>query len=146
LSVLLQPVLILAFAPGTAQDMDMGSAAGAFEHAGDEDFVGPEDSAADRAGSLPVAVEAVDAASDVHEPVFAPVEGGEGRGFDQFAFVELGRTDRAGLGGAGEAFASGPDVFPPSVAVMAKGRSFYPYVEKESITEPEEGGGGDDKK
>jgi hypothetical protein len=69
--------------------MDMGTAAGPFEHAGYQDFIVFQDSAADRADPGPIAVEAVDAASYVHEPVLAAVKRREGRRFDQFSFVQF---------------------------------------------------------
>jgi hypothetical protein len=51
--------------------MNMG-AAGPLEHPGDKDFVVFKESAADRAGTFPIAPDAVDAAPYVHKPVLSP--------------------------------------------------------------------------
>jgi hypothetical protein len=88
-------------------------AAGAFKHPGDEDVVFPKPGAADRADPVPSAVEAVNAASYVHKPVFSPIKRRESRRFDQFAPIQFGGAYRAGVGGAGVAFSRSFASAPP---------------------------------
>ena len=56
-----------------AQNMHVGTTAGAFKKAGDEDLILMENNSADRTYAVPVSVEAVNTASDMHEPVLAAV-------------------------------------------------------------------------
>ena len=67
--------------------MYMGTAAGAFKQAGNEDFVFSENYAADRAYPGSIAPEAVKAALDVHEAIFAAVQGGKGGRAYQFPLI-----------------------------------------------------------
>ena len=123
-----------------AQDMDMGTAAPAFKEAGDEDFVSFEDYTADRTYAAPVSAKAVNAAADVHETVFAAVQGRESQGADQLPVLQLGGTYRTGLRITGRTFSpgfevvasAGPDSPSPSSPCG------NPHVEKESIAEPEQ--------
>jgi hypothetical protein len=63
----------------------MGAAVGALEDAGYQ-YVGyAEKYAANGAASLYCPVDAVSAAADVHQPVFASGYGREGKGFHQIA-------------------------------------------------------------
>jgi hypothetical protein len=108
---------------------------GAVEHAADKEFVVPEAGSADGAYPGPIFLQAIGAAPDVHEPVFAG-KGGEGHGFNQFALFEPGGTDRAGLGGAGDALpARGPLPFMPfgMAGTYAAGKA-----EKEGVAKPEQ--------
>ena len=74
-----------AFALAAANDMDMGTAARTLEKPGNEDFVCFKNRAADRAYPGPISPEAVNAAPDMHKPVFPPVQGREGQGTYQFS-------------------------------------------------------------
>jgi len=82
-------------------------------------------------------VEAVDAAFDMHEPVFTAVHGGEGERFYQFAFDQFGGTYGAGLGFAGETLGSWLAAPLPAetAAVSPRGDA---YAEKEGKAEPEQ--------
>ena len=53
--------------------MDMGTAAGALEEAGNEDFVQFKNFFANRTYPVPLSNDAIKAAPDMHEPVFAAV-------------------------------------------------------------------------
>jgi len=63
-----------------------------------------KDYPANRAYPLAIAIEAVIAAANVHEPFFAAVPGGEGFGTYQLPAGKLCGTYRAGLGVAGGTF------------------------------------------
>jgi hypothetical protein len=65
----------------------------------DQDFVRREDRPADRANPLTLAVKAVNAAPDVHKPVFGAIRGGESLRAYQFTFGKLRGTYRASLVG-----------------------------------------------
>ena len=58
--------------------MNMCAVAWALKEAADEDVVPLEQKAADRANAIPVTADAVEAAPDVHEAVFAAVKGRKG--------------------------------------------------------------------
>ena len=85
----------LAF--GTAQNMDVGTPAGTFKQAGNENFAFPQNNAADRAYAVPVPAKAVDAAFYVHEAIFTAVYGRVGHGAYQFPIAKFGRTDGTDL-------------------------------------------------
>jgi hypothetical protein len=78
--------------------MYVGTAAAALEHPGNEDFVVPQGSAADRAAPEAVPLQAIYAAPDVHETVFAAGKGRKRLGFYQIPFIQPGGTDRTNLG------------------------------------------------
>ena len=116
----------------------MGAAARPLEESGDEDFFVFEDYAADRADAVPASAEAVNAAPDVHKTVFAAVQGGEGQGADELAFVQFCGTNRAGLGLAGETFAPGLRApAPAGPARPCEGRDAH--AEEKGVAEPEQG-------
>jgi hypothetical protein len=109
--------------PGTAQHMHMGAAVGAFKHSGYEDVSIIKVDAADRADPGAAAAKTEGAAPDVHEPVLAAGEGGEGLGFYQLAFVQPGGTDRADLSFArGAASLAGLLPFWPVLPTQADSR------------------------
>ena len=85
-------------ASAAAKDVDMGVAVGALEHTRHEDAFNAQGSAAYGAGSLQFPVDAVHAAADVHQAVFAPGNGRKGQRFDQIAFCQHSRADGANLG------------------------------------------------
>ena len=68
----------------------MGTAAPAFKKTGNEDFIVFENFAADRAYPVTVSFETVDTSADVHETIFAAVQGGEGQGADQLPVFQFG--------------------------------------------------------
>jgi hypothetical protein len=123
------------FAVGTAQDMNVGTAAGVRKEAGNENFTVLQNHAADRAYPHPVSVKAVNAAPDMHETVFAAVQGRKGGRAHQFAFVKPGAANRTGLGISGQTFAFGFQIpaFPER-----RSPGGYAYAEKEGIAEPEQ--------
>jgi len=117
--------------------MDVGAAAGTLEKAGNQDFVGTQYFAAYGADPIPVALETVNAAFDVHESVFAAVKGREGQGAYQFAVVQFCGADRAGLGLAGHAYAPGFNA-PASVLAGYTSPGRNTHIEKKGITKPEQ--------
>ena len=129
-----------ALALSTANDMDMGTAARTLKKTGNKDLVMPKDYTADRALPVPVSLEAVNTAPDVHEPVFAAVQGREGQGANQLPLLEFCGTNRAGLGIPGSAFKAGlkaaasPEPYSPSQS--SKGGDTH--REKEGIAKPEQ--------
>jgi hypothetical protein len=125
-----------------AQDVNMGPAR-AFKHPGDEDVVCPEAGAADRADSVPFPVEAVYAAPYMHEPVLPPGKRRKNQGFYQFSRRQFDGTYRAGLRGAGVAFARGLPPAPPPRSSARKHTDSGPY--KQGIPEPEQDGAYDGK-
>ena len=121
--------------------MDMGTAAPAFKEAGDKDLVFFEDYAADRAYPVPVSAEAVNAAADVHEAVFAAVQGREGQRAYQLSVFQFGGTYRAGLGIAGLTFGAGLELaapVEPAVPPAACSQGGDTYTEKKGIAKPEQ--------
>jgi hypothetical protein len=113
-------------------------AAGAFKHPGDEDVLCPKTGTADRADPVPFTIEAVHAAPYMHEPVLPPGKGRKCRGFYQFSRRQFGGTYRAGLGGAGVAFARSLLLAPPPRTPAGGYAEASPY--KQSIPEPEQDG------
>jgi hypothetical protein len=124
--------------------MNMGTA-GFFKHPGNEDLMLLQDMSADRAGPLPVSLQTVGAARDVHKPV-GMAHGGKGRRFYPFPAFKPGGTNRTSPGGAGESLSLG--VFfpfpvpalggtPPSGAVQD--------AEEQVIAKPEEQNADNDK-
>ena len=81
--------------------MDMRTPPWMLKKFGNEDILTLKNYPADRAYAVTVAYKAVDAAADMHEPVFAPVHRGERRGTDQLPGFKLRGTDRADLRVAG---------------------------------------------
>jgi len=67
--------------------MHVGTAARTLEKAGNQDLVVFKNYSADRAYTVAIATEAVKAAFDVHEAVFASVQGRKGCGAYHFAVV-----------------------------------------------------------
>jgi len=122
--------------------MDMGTAARAFKETRNEDIVFFKNYAADRAYPVPVSVKAVHAAPDVHEPVFAAVEGWEGEGTDELSVLQFGGTYRTGLGIAGCAFSPGLKAAAPAGAaapqVGCSSQDGDAYAKKKRIAEPEQ--------
>jgi hypothetical protein len=118
--------------------MDMRSA-GPFKHAGNKYFRGPQDDSAYRADPVPVPVEAVYTTLYIHKPVLAPGKRRKNRRFDQFAFIQPGRTYRAGLGRSGVTFTHGLTP-PPVMAAAAETycRDLVSGTKKQGIPEPEE--------
>ena len=116
--------------------MYMGAAAGAFEKAGNKNFVLSENCSADRAYTIPFAAKAVDAATDVHEAVFAAVQRRKGRGTYQFPVVKFGGTYRTNLRFTGNSFIAGLE--DPAAAETASRNGYPSNTEKEGIAEPEQ--------
>jgi len=88
------------------------------------------------------AVKAEKTAPDVHHAIFSPVKGRKSQGFYQFAIIQLGAADRAGMGRTG-------------ITVTRDFRDFlFPdtpgyrdsHAEKQGITEPEQYYGGNHQK
>jgi len=118
--------------------MDMRTAARPLKKPGNKDFIFFKNDTADRAYPVTVTVETVNTAADMHKPVFAAVQRGEGQGAYQFSFFQFGGTYGTGLGFSGYAFAPGfkAPVFPVPAAPSV-GRDAN--AEKEGITEPKQG-------
>jgi hypothetical protein len=116
--------------------MNMGAPARALKQARDQNFFRPQHKAAYRAYPLPVTAQAVHAAPDVHEPVFAAVQGRVSHRAHQFTIFKFGGTNRAGLGIAGHAFTLAL-AFAPAATRPNSPRG-YAYTEKEGIAEPEQ--------
>jgi len=83
-------------------------------------------------------MKAVKAAFDVHKAVFAAVQRGKHCGTYHLPRTQFCRTDRAGLGISGSAFASGFKAFTAvtSAAKPSKGRDTY--CKKKGIPKPEQ--------
>jgi hypothetical protein len=114
--------------------MHMG-ASGAVKHAAHKEFIVPEEAPADRADPGPVPIKTIDTAPDVHEPVLAGKRG-KGHGFDQFALLKPGGTDRTGLGSTGNAFPPGASF--PFVPFGVMGARTAGKAEEEGVAKPEQ--------
>jgi len=68
--------------------------------------------AADRTDSFLFSIQAIKAAFDMHEPVFAAAYGRKDQGFNQFALDQFGTADRAGLRRARIAYSPGAELEP----------------------------------
>jgi hypothetical protein len=142
---------------GTAQYVDVGTVVGALKDAGHDDFTFFQEAATDRTYPGLVSVQAVDAAFDVHEPVFAAVQRGDDQGLYQFARRELHRTNRAvpgicpGRARTGRRRTVGLQIvgivpfFPSPASGVFAGRGLQDDIIEESKAKPEEGYDGDDK-
>jgi hypothetical protein len=93
------------FTPRAANNVHMGTVAGALKKAGNENLVSFQDGSADRTNAFAAALQAVRAAPDVHEAVFTAVQRGKCRGTYHLTGPQFCRADRTGLRLAGGAFA-----------------------------------------
>ena len=117
--------------------MHMGAAAGALKEAANKDFTVPKNTAANGAYPIPISMEAIHAALDVHETILAAIKGWECQGTDQFAIRQFCRANRAGLGLTWKTGTSGFVVSAPAGSDSRRpGGNTNP--KEQGIAEPEE--------